>query len=1059
MQWAIAEWDYVATHEDELTFRKGDHILIQDNAHHEWWEGECNGLSGVFPANRCRLLEGEYDPGAAATRGMHEGEHGHHHDHKLRQQQHGQQHHGAEARLSQEAGDARDHGFQGTSAHLPQQFSHEHPMAPGNPPPPSDVSQAHASASIVQSPPPEPTDGLSDEDEVVLPPNWSVTTNSKGRLYYYNVLTQETSWKLPSSAMATSAAPLQPSTAHPQPNGHPTEHSDHLDMVAHDSHMHEATQDLEYGVEVEDPLPEGWSSAQDEDGSFYFFNESTGETTWDRPTSPEIQRAPLQYSISPQSTLNDLGSSPSSSTSNRDKSLSSPSATMAAPQRQLSADETMLQSQMLGLGLSDEELHALELNQLPPEHIQRKGSLRVKSQKVSSNATISSWKDYWVVIYKGFLLFYRDEGGLIKNALSMKSSADSLNKIKHVTQVKPSGCFDAEKVAVELPVNGLAMTKKKNFFYITPGSSVRLLLQDASGGDEKAWFKDIQTSLASRKADELSGSDEPYLVQLLKRQTAGGGEVSGLKMNKKIEEKDSKTHKGPLKTDKARGIRSMVAHGIHVPRRKSAQDERLKLPAEDDSSHSHTGNVDTTHHSESFQRPSTSRPTFTVSTRKSSRDQSRDLSSSFKRDQDGSIGTLTERHEDVSGSPGSGSHHGAKAKLSNMSRNFFSKDKDKDKEKDREKEKEKEKDKEKEKEKGKYKIKDKYKHKDLKKQGLVKSSSDGSQVFGGSLVVETGRTVPRVVELCINAIEARGLSIAGIYRVSGHMGSIQNIKRAFNEGSDHLDRMIEKEPDINTIAALLKLYFRELREPLMLFEFYPSFIAAADIEDYNEKLYTIKSLVHSLPEPNFSTLQYLMMHLGRVQDQYHTTKMDSANLAICFAPNLLRQQVDDLTSIINTGKQSSIIDTLIEQREWIFDPYPEEDEEEQEDEEEEEEVEVGNERAEENMEEGNWSRGHEHTLNEHHDDQQQQHYEGIPAHTSSSAPYEEECRDTTDEATQILEPSTQPPPFPPRTAPDHAQGALSDDGTHTLLDHQPASSQRAHHPHHPSYPPHPSYPS
>lgn len=230
-------------------------------------------------------------------------------------------------------------------------------------------------------------------------------------------------------------------------------------------------------------------------------------------------------------------------------------------------------------------------------------------------------------------------------------------------------------------------------------------------------------------------------------------------------------------------------------------------------------------------------------------------------------------------------------------------------------------------------------------------------------MVETGRTIPRVVELCVKTIEARGLSTAGIYRVSGHMSSIQNLKKAFNEGSD-VERLIEKEPDINTVAALLKLYFRELREPLMLFDFYPSFIAAAgkhvihhffflssghekkskhrsqqanlnmifliDIEDYNEKLYTIKSLVHSLPEPNFSTLQYLMMHLGHVQDEYQTTKMDSANLAICFAPNLLRQEVDDLTSIINTGKQSSIVDTLIEQREWVFDPYPEDDEEDEE---------------------------------------------------------------------------------------------------------------------------------
>lgn len=108
------------------------------------------------------------------------------------------------------------------------------------------------------------------------------------------------------------------------------------------------------------------------------------------------------------------------------------------------------------------------------------------------------------------------------------------------------------------------------------------------------------------------------------------------------------------------------------------------------------------------------------------------------------------------------------------------------------------------------------------------------------------------------------------------------------------------------------------------------------VRQYNEKLYQIKELIHSLPEANLNTLEYLMMHLGRVQDQYEATKMDSVNLALVFAPDLLRKEVDDISSIINTGKQSSIIDTLIEQREWVFDPYPVEDDEEEEDEEEEE---------------------------------------------------------------------------------------------------------------------------
>ncbi|KAG0093592.1 Rho GTPase-activating protein 21 [Podila epicladia] len=750
------------------------------------------------------------------------------------------------------------------------------------------------------SPPPEPYD-TSDTDEVVLPPNWSATTNNKGRLYYYNVVTKETSWKLPSAISTPIDAPEA------------NTHVNHPDLVTDEVHQ---------------VLPRGWNSAHDENGSMYFFNSSTGETTWDKPTSPgstdtDHSRFQSPDPSEPRSGPFD-GMTPLVESASPKSAVTSPTMVpRATPKRQSSVDENMLQSQLLSLSLSEEELHALTLSQLPMEHIQRKGSLRVKSQKVSSNATISSWKDYWVVVYKGFLLFYRDDNGAIKGAYSLKSSSDSITKIRHATQVKPSGCFDAGKVAVDLATKDQALTKKKNVFYLTPGTNVRLLLQDSSGNDEKAWVRDIQVSLASRRADESSGCEEPYLIQILRRQTYGGGEASGLKMNKKIEEKDLKStnkNHNPLKLDKARGIRSMVAQGIHVPRRKSTQDERLRLPEEDTL-------VDDSHETPLQGTKPSGRPILN-SKRTSSRDHSKDL----KKDSEQDSSSMVFNSNDANGSPSSsvtggsglqlsGAAHNTKVKLSNMSRNFFSKDKDKEKEKEKDRDKDADKNKDRSKDKSKDKQKDKEKDKDTKK-----AQANTTQVFGGLLVVEPGRTIPNVVELCVKTIEARGLSTAGIYRVSGHMSSIQNLKRAFNEGSD-VEKLIEKEPDINTIAALLKLYFRELREPLMLFDFYPSFIAAADIEDYNEKLYTIKSLVHSLPEPNFSTLQYLMTHLGHIQDQYQTTKMDSANLAICFAPNLLRQEVDDLTSIINTGKQSSIVDTLIEQREWVFDPYPEEDEE------------------------------------------------------------------------------------------------------------------------------------
>ncbi|KAF9167701.1 hypothetical protein DFQ26_003489 [Actinomortierella ambigua] len=987
-----------------------------------------------------------------------------------------------------------------------------------------------------------------DEPEgiVAMPPHWTVITieGQEGERYFYNVVTNETSWDPPEGTIFAHGGELdkqQPGRQHQ----HQHQHHDIMDRAAETRTLinNEAAAldtPTSYSAATLDPLPAGWSSAQDDAGREYFFNEITGETTWDRPRSARHSVHPVispdHHSAGQEGVSNHAGEDDHKRVSNARSSAS-----LNVPKRQTSSDENMLQSQILHLSLTEFELQMLQLDHLPSDQIERRGPLRVKTQKTSSNATISSWKDYYVVVYLGYLLLYRDDNGLIKQAYAGLSAAggtggsgggttavggggkgsnagsgsnDSLapphlqqkqlstsssthhgtsgsnNKHAQATRAKPSGCFDADKLLIELSTKEKALTKKKNCFCVTPfGSHVRLLLQDTTASStesNKLWVFDIQASLTKRRAGEAAGLEDSQLTQLLRRQTSGAQDASStLKMNKKIEqsdhkmlmlaekekdkEKDKEKEKEKDKEkdkdkdrdkDKERsrtsGIRNIVAHGIQ--RRRSTQDERLRMPPEDlttqqssqplssqqqqqqqqqqpqhpgspTSPHQHHGQEEETEGL--FGRP-------LLSNRKSSRDRttqrmsSSGLLSSFKSSSTSSNnsnsssahGATSPQHgsqelisEDTHSYPqqphqiqdqsqrqkspgpqralsptqsqvtsnstgsspvvGTSAAQNAKARLSNMSRNFFSKDKDKEKEKDRLKEQQ-QRDKEKEKEKShskddqlskkdkkddkekdfrqkvkekvkarmdkdrKDKDKDKAAKKDLKStspltsaigsggssSGAVATNSGVPIVFGGYLTVEHQQTIPKVVELCVMAIEKRGLSTAGIYRVSGHMGSIQNLKRAFNDGLD-VDKMVAKEGDINTIAALLKLYFRELKEPLMMFELYPQFIAAADISEYNEKLYFIKELVHSLPEPNFSTLKYLMMHLGRVQDHYQYTKMDSANLAICFAPNLLRQEVDDLTSIINTGKQSSIVDTLIEQREWIFDPYPADDDEEE----------------------------------------------------------------------------------------------------------------------------------
>ena len=102
-----------------------------------------------------------------------------------------------------------------------------------------------ASHALSSPPPPEPIDGPSDAEEaVLLPPNWSATTNPQGRIYYYNILTEETSWKFPTAPVAASRSIQQ-----------------ELDQSAQYAEVVSPDDDLD-DFAGEEPLPEGWNSAQ-----------------------------------------------------------------------------------------------------------------------------------------------------------------------------------------------------------------------------------------------------------------------------------------------------------------------------------------------------------------------------------------------------------------------------------------------------------------------------------------------------------------------------------------------------------------------------------------------------------------------------------------------------------------------------------------------------------------------------------------------------------------------------------------------------------------------------
>uniref|UniRef100_A0A6Q2YUS3 Uncharacterized protein n=1 Tax=Esox lucius TaxID=8010 RepID=A0A6Q2YUS3_ESOLU len=170
-----------------------------------------------------------------------------------------------------------------------------------------------------------------------------------------------------------------------------------------------------------------------------------------------------------------------------------------------------------------------------------------------------------------------------------------------------------------------------------------------------------------------------------------------------------------------------------------------------------------------------------------------------------------------------------------------------------------------------------------------------SGVFGVKISLVTKRErskVPLIIKQCVEEIERRGMEEVGIYRVSGVATDIQALKAAFDANDKDVSVMMS-EMDVNAIAGTLKLYFRELPEPLFTDELYPNFAGGIALSDSVAKESCMLNLLLSLPEPNLVTFLFLLDHLKRIADNESVNKMSFHNLATVFGPTLLRPSEKD----------------------------------------------------------------------------------------------------------------------------------------------------------------------
>ncbi|OCT69659.1 rho GTPase-activating protein 30 [Xenopus laevis] len=218
----------------------------------------------------------------------------------------------------------------------------------------------------------------------------------------------------------------------------------------------------------------------------------------------------------------------------------------------------------------------------------------------------------------------------------------------------------------------------------------------------------------------------------------------------------------------------------------------------------------------------------------------------------------------------------------------------------------------------------------MKARQKVRKKATKDKTFGCDLLEHltiSGLEVPQVLRSCAEFVEEHGI-VDGIYRLCGIASSVHKLRQEFA-----MDRQpdLSKDTylqDVHCVSSLCKAYFRELPNPLLTYQLYDKFAEAVAIQLEEQRLVKIKEVLKDLPHPHYRTLEYLMRHLLRMASFSSQTNMHARNLAIVWAPNLLRSKDIESSGFNGTAAfmevriQSIVVEFILNHVEQLFGDMP-----------------------------------------------------------------------------------------------------------------------------------------
>jgi hypothetical protein len=141
---------------------------------------------------------------------------------------------------------------------------------------------------------------------------------------------------------------------------------------------------------------------------------------------------------------------------------------------------------------------------------------------------------------------------------------------------------------------------------------------------------------------------------------------------------------------------------------------------------------------------------------------------------------------------------------------------------------------------------------------------------------------------------------------------------------------LETVEDVHVLTGTLKLFFRELKEPLIPWECVSPLLSAASDQSLSRKQRgkRLREIVcgdkfPSVPPLHRATLQLLLRHLLRVTAEKEHNRMQIPNLSIVFGPTLMwpppnASQASQHNLALDMMQQNIIVESLLNNVDNIF---------------------------------------------------------------------------------------------------------------------------------------------